>query len=119
MPEGPPAAWLVAVLGLYVLASPFIFGLTGAYQIVLIITGIVVAALATYRGMQPDENVPLPALPLLVIIGGLVTIGSPFLFGTGINSTVGISLVVAGVVFIIIPAVMINQMINKQHGTEA
>lgn len=115
MPEGPPLAWLVAVLGLWVLVSPFVLGASGTYQIVLIVSGVVVAVLAAYRGMQPDEKVPLPALPLAVIIFGLITIASPFLFGNGVSSTLGITLVISGLVFIVVPAVMINQMINKQH----
>lgn len=117
MPDGPPAAWIVTVLGLWVLVSPFVFGITGTYQLVLIISGIVVAVLAAYRGMQPDEKVPLPALPVAVIAFGIITIASPFLFGDGVSTTLGITLVVSGLVFIIIPAVMINQMINKQHAT--
>lgn len=117
MPEGPPAAWIVVILGLWVLVSPFVFGITGTYQIVLVVSGIVVAVLAAYRGLQPDEKVPLPALPLAVIIFGIITIASPFLFGDGVGSTLGITLVVSGLVFIVIPLVMINQMINKQHGT--
>lgn len=119
MPEGPPAAWLVALLGLWVLVSPFVFGATGTYQLVLIVSGIVVALLAAYRGMQPDEKVPLPALPLAVIIFGIITVASPFLFGDGISSIFGITLVISGLVFVVIPLVMINQMINKQHGTTA
>lgn len=119
MPEGPPAAWLVALLGLWVLVSPFVLGASGTYQTVLIVSGIVVAALAAYRGMQPDEKVPLPALPLAVIIFGIITIASPFLFGNGVGSTLGITLVISGVVFIVVPLMMINQMINKQHATSA
>lgn len=119
MPEGPNAAWVVAVLGLYVLVSPFVFldGATGTYGIVLIVSGIVVAALAAYRGLRPDEDVPLPALPLAVIIFGIVTVSSPFLFGDGVSSTLGITLIASGLVFIVIPAVMINQVINEQHAT--
>lgn len=119
MPEGPNAAWVVAVLGLYVLVSPFVFldGATGTYGIVLIVSGIVVAALAAYRGLRPDEDVPLPALPLAVIIFGIVTVASPFLFGDGVSSTLGITLIASGLVFIVIPAVMINQVINEQHAT--
>lgn len=119
MPEGPKAAWIVAVLGLYVLVSPFVFldSATGTYGIVLIVSGIVVAALAAYRGLRPDEDVPLPGLPLAVIIFGIVTIASPFLLGEGVSSTLGITLVVSGIVFIVIPAVMINQVINEQHST--
>jgi len=119
MPDGPPAAWIVVVLGLWVLVSPFVFldSPTGTYGIVLIVSGIVVAVLGAYRGMQPDENVPLPALPLAVIIFGIVTIASPFVWGNGVNSTHGITLVVSGLVFIVIPAVMINQMIQEQKAT--
>lgn len=119
MPEGPNAAWVVAVLGLYVLVSPFVFldGATGTYGIVLIVSGIVVAALAAYSGLRPDEDVPLPALPLAVIIFGIVTVASPFLFGDGVSSTLGITLIASGLVFIVIPAVMINQVINEQHAT--
>lgn len=117
MPDGPPAAWIVTILGLWVLASPFVLGASGLYQTILIASGIVVAVLATYRGLQPDEKVPLPALPLAVIIFGIITIASPFFFGNGVNDTLGISLVVSGLVFIVIPAVMINQMINEQHAS--
>lgn len=119
MPEGPNAAWVVAVLGLYVLVSPFVFldGAMGTYGIVLIVSGIVVAALAAYSGLRPDEDVPLPALPLAVIIFGIVTVASPFLFGDGVSSTLGITLIASGLVFIVIPAVMINQVINEQHAT--
>lgn len=105
----------MAVLGLWVLVSPFAFGVTGVFQIVLVVSGIVVAVLAAYRGMQPDEKVPLPALPLAVIVFGLVTLASPFLFGNGITDTHGITLVVSGLVFVVIPAVMINQMIDEQY----
>lgn len=115
MPDGPPAAWIDAVLGLWVLVSPFVLGASGTYQVVLIVSGSIVAVLATYRGMQPDEKVPLPALPLAVIVFGIVTAASPFLFAAGISSTLGITLVVSGVVFVVIPLVMINQMIDEQH----
>lgn len=117
MPDGPPAAWIVAILGLWVLASPFVLGASGVYQIVLIVSGVIVTILAAYRGLQPDEKVPLPALPLAVIIFGIITIASPFFFGNGVSDTLGISLVVSGLVFVLIPAVMINQMINKQHAS--
>lgn len=117
MPDGPPAAWLVAVLGLWVLVAPFVFGLTGTYRIVLVVSGVIVAVLAAYRGVQPDEKVPLPALPLAVVLFGLVTIASPFVFGSGVGGILGLSLVVSGIVFVVIPAVMINQMINEQHAT--
>lgn len=115
MPEGPPAAWIVTVLGLWVLASPFVLSASGTYQIVLIISGLVVAALGAYRGLQPDEKVPVPALPIVVNVFGIITIGSPFLFGNGLSDILGISLIIAGVVFIVIPAIMINQKINEQH----
>jgi len=119
MPDGPPAAWVVVVLGLWVLVSPFVFGVGGTYQIVLLVSGIVVAVLGAYRGMQPDENVPLPALPLVVIIFGIVTIASPFLFGNGVSGTLGITLVISGLVFVVIPVVMIKQMIDEQKATPA
>lgn len=115
MPDGPPAAWIVAVLGLWVLASPFVLGASGTYQLVLVVSGIVVAILAAWRGLQPDERIPLPALPLAVMVFGIVTIASPFLFGEGLSSTLGITLVISGLVFVVIPLVMINQMIDKQH----
>lgn len=120
MPDGPPAAWIVVLLGLWVLVSPVVLltSATGTYGIVLIVSGLVVAVLAAYRGLNTDEEVPLPALPLAVIAFGIVTIASPFLFGSGLN-THGITLVVAGIVFIVIPAVMINQMINEQHAAAA
>lgn len=117
MPDGPPAAWIVAILGLWVLVSPFVLGASGTFQIVLVVSGIVVAVLAAYRGMKPDEDVPMPALPLAVIVFGLITVASPFVFGDGVSSTLGITLVISGLVFIVIPAVMINQMINEQHAT--
>lgn len=112
-------AWVVSLVGLYVIASPFIFGLTGTYQISLVASGIIVAILAAYRGWQPDEKVPLPALPVAVLILGVWTILSTFLFGNGVSDTAGITLVIAGLIFIVVPAVMVNQMINKQHATEA
>jgi peptidoglycan/LPS O-acetylase OafA/YrhL len=117
MPDGPNAAWIVAVLGLYVLVSPFVFleNATGTYGIVLVVLGLLVAALAAFRGLKTDEEVPLPALPLAMIILGIITIASPFLFGDGVSGTHGATLVVSGLVFIVIPAVMINQMINEQH----
>lgn len=117
MPDGPPAAWIVALLGLWVLAAPFVLGASGTYRAVLIVSGIVVALLAAYRGLQPDENVPLPALPLAVIVFGIVTVASPFLFGNGVSDVLGITLVVSGLVFVAIPAMMINRMINEQHAT--
>ena len=117
MPDGPPAAWIVVVLGLWVLVSPFVFGVSGGVQTALVITGVVVAALAAWRAVQPDEKVPLPALPLAVIIFGIVTIASPFVWGNGVSSTHGITLVISGLVFIVIPAVMINQMIQEQKAT--
>ena len=119
MPEGPPLAWLVAVLGLYVVAAPFVFGLAGTYQTSLIVAGVIVAVLGAWRGWQPDEKIPLPFLPLAVILVGLYTIASPFLFGDGAGSTVGITLVIAGLVFVVVPAMMINQMINEQQGAPA
>lgn len=120
MPDGPPAAWIVVLLGLWILVSPFVLldSATGTFGIVLIVSGLVVAVLAAYRGMKPDEAVPLPALPLAVIAFGIVTIASPFLFGSGLD-THGITLLISGIVFIAIPAVMINQMINEQHATSA
>lgn len=105
------------MLGLWVLVAPFVFGVTGTYQVVLIVSGIIVAVLAAYRGLKADEAVPLPALPLAVILFGLVTIASPFVFGDGIGGTLGITLVISGVVFVVVPAVMINQMIDEQHAT--
>jgi hypothetical protein len=119
MPEGPPLAWLVAVLGLYVLVAPFVFGFAGTYQTSLIVAGLIVAVLAAWRGWQPDEKIPLPFLPLAVILLGLYTIAAPFLFGNGVSDTAGITLVISGLVFIGIPAMMINQMINKQQGAVA
>lgn len=120
MPDGPPAAWIVVLLGLWVLGSPFVLldSPTGTYGIVLIVSGLIVAVLAAYRGLNTDEAVPLPALPLAVIAFGIVTIASPFLFGSGLD-THGLTLVVSGIVFVVIPAVMINQMINEQHATSA
>jgi len=117
MPDGPPAAWLVAVLGLWVLASPFVFGVGGTFTTVLVVSGIVVAALGAFRGMKTDDEVPLPALPLAVIVFGLVTIGSPFLFAQNALGIHGITLIVSGVVFLVIPAVMINQVIKEEHAT--
>lgn len=115
MPDGPPAAWLVALLGLWVLVSPFALGASGTYQIVLVVVGLLVAVLGAYRGLKPDEDVPLPALPLAVIVLGIVTIASPFLFGDGVGGILGITLVISGLVFIVIPAVMINRVINEEH----
>lgn len=112
-------AWLVAVLGLYVLVAPFVFGLSGTYQTSLIVVGLIVAVLAAWRGWAPDEKIPLPFLPLAVILLGIYTIAAPFLFGSGVGDTVGITLVVSGLVFIVIPAMMINQMINQQQGSPA
>lgn len=119
MPEGPPLAWLVAVLGLYVLVAPFAFGLTGTYQTSLIVVGVIVAVLGAWRAWQPDEKVPLPFLPLAVIVLGLFTIAAPFLFGNGVGDTAGITLVVAGLVFVVLPAMMVNRMINEQQGSPA
>lgn len=113
-------AWLVTPVGLYVLAVPFIFGSVaagGTYGTSLIVAGLIVAVLAAYRAWQPDEKVPLPLLPLVVILLGLYSIAAPFLFGGGVGDTVGITLVIAGLVFIVLPAMMINQYINKQQGT--
>lgn len=112
-------AWVVAALGAWVLISPFAFGVTGTYQLSLIVTGLVVTILAAYRGLMPDEKVPLPLLPLAVIVFGLWSIASPFVVGDGLGSILGITLVISGVVFIVVPAVMINQMIDEQTGTEA
>ena len=120
--EGPPLAWLVALVGLYVLVTPFVFasvGVGGTYGTSLIVAGIVVAVLAAYRAWQPDEKVPLPLLPLVVILLGIYSVAAPFLFGAGVGDTVGITLVVAGLVFIVLPAMMINQYINAQQGTPA
>lgn len=119
MPDGPPLAWLVAVLGLYVLVAPFVFGFAGTYQTSLIVAGVIVAVLAAWRGWQPDEKVPLPFLPLAVIILGLYTIAAPFLFGNGVGDIAGITLVISGLVFIVVPAMMVNQMINEQQGSPA
>lgn len=107
----------MAVLGLWVLVSPFVFGVGGTFTIVLAVSGIVVAALGAFRGMKTDDEVPLPALPLAVIVFGLVTIGSPFLFAQNALGIHGITLIVSGVVFIVIPAVMINQVIKEEHAT--
>lgn len=112
-------AWVVAVLGAWVLISPFVFGVTGTYQLSLIVTGLVVGILAAYRGMMPDEKVPLPFLPLAVVIFGFWSIASPFVLGDGFGSILGITLVISGLVFIAVPAVMINRMINEQTGSEA
>lgn len=120
--EGPPLAWLVALVGLYVLVTPFVFGsiaVGGTYGTSLIVAGAIVAVLAAYRAWQPDERVPLPLLPLAVIVLGLYSIAAPFLFGSGVGDTVGITLVVAGLVFIVLPAMMINQYINRQQGAPA
>jgi 2'-5' RNA ligase len=57
--------------------------------------------------MQSDEKVPLLALPLAVIVLGIVTIGSSFLFGDGAGSALGIWLIVSGQVFVVVPVVMI------------
>lgn len=115
-------AWLVALVGLYVLVTPFVFGsiaVGGTYGTSLIVAGAIVAVLGAYRAWQPDEKVPLPLLPLVVIILGIYSIAAPFLFGGGVGDTVGITLVVAGLVFIVLPAMMINQYINRQQGAPA
>lgn len=113
-------AWVVAVIGLYVAAAPFVFaGVSGTYQTSLIVAGLIVAVLAAWRGWQPDEKVPLPMLPLAVAILGIYTIAAPFIFGSGVGDTLGITLVVAGLVFIVVPAMMVNQMINEQQGQAA
>lgn len=112
-------AWLVAVLGLYVLVAPFVFGFTGTYQTSLIVVGVVVAVLGAWRGWQPDEKIPLPFLPLAVILLGLYTIAAPFLFGNGVGDLAGITLVVSGLVFVVVPAMMINQMVDQQQGSPA
>lgn len=112
-------AWPVAVIGLYVLVSPFVFGIIGTYQTTLIVAGAIVAVLAAYRGLMPDERVPLPFLPMAVILLGLWTIVSPFLFGAGVSDVHGITMIVAGVIFVAVPAMMINKMINEQSKAQA
>lgn len=109
-------AWIISVLGLWVLVSPFVFGITGTYQLSLIVTGVVVAVLAAWRATQPDDRVPLPFLPLVVILFGLWSIASPFLLGSGFDVH-GITLVISGIIFVVMPAMMINQMINEQTQT--
>lgn len=111
--SGEPKAWIITVLGLWVLASPFVLGITGTYRISLIATGAIVAVLATWRAVQPDDKVPLPMLPMAVIILGLWTLASPFLLGSGLD-THGITMIVSGIVFIVMPAMMINQMISEE-----
>lgn len=105
-------AWIIAVLGLWVLVSPFVFGISGSYRTSLLVTGVVVAVLAAWRAVQPDEKVPLPFLPAVVILFGLWTIASPFLLGSGFDVH-GITIIVSGVVFVAMPAMMINKMINE------
>jgi hypothetical protein len=111
--SGEPKAWIIVVLGLWVLASPFVFGVAGGYRTSLVVTGVVVAVLAAWRAVQPDAKVPLPFLPLVVILFGLYTIGSPFLFGGGFDVH-GITLIVSGIVFVVMPAMMINRMLNDE-----
>lgn len=115
MPDGPPAAWIVVVFGLWVLVSPFVFGVTGTYMGILVVAGALVAILAAYRGMNTDENVPLPALPIAVFILGIVTLGSPLVFADSLTSIHSATLYVSGIIFIVIPAMMVNKAINKQQ----
>jgi hypothetical protein len=96
-----------------VLVTPFVFGITGGYQTSLVATGVVVAVLAAWRAVQPDSRVPLPFFPLVVILFGLYTIGSPLLFGSGLDSH-GITLALSGVVFVVMPAMMLDQMLDEQ-----
>jgi hypothetical protein len=95
---GEPVAWIVAALGLWVLVSPFVFGIAGGYRTSLVVVGVLVAVLAGWRAAQPDERVPLP-----------------FLFGDGLDVH-GITLVVSGVVFVVVPAMMINRMLDEEAG---
>lgn len=57
--------------------------------------------LGARRGWQPDEELPLPFLPRAVILLGHYTIAAPFSSGSGAGSTAAISLVVAGLVFVV------------------
>lgn len=107
MPDGPPMAWIVTILGLWVAASPFVLGASGTYLGVLVVSGLIVAVLAAYRAMNPDEKVPLPALPLVIVFFGIVTVASPYIFGDGLSSTLGQSLVFSGAVFIVLPLLMV------------
>lgn len=111
--SGEPKAWIISALGVWVLVSPFVFGIAGGYRTSLVVTGVVVAILAGWRAVQPDARVPLPFLPLVVILFGLYTIASPFLFGSGLDVH-GITLVISGIVFVVMPAMMINRMLNEE-----
>lgn len=120
MPDGPPLAWLVAVLGLYAVAAPFAFGVASTtYLASLVVTGAIVTVLAAYRGMKTDEEVPLPALPAVVGILGLWLIANPYVFGEGTDSTLGLTLVVAGIVVTVIPIGMIVQVMKEKKATAA
>lgn len=97
-------SWHLSILGLYVVVAPFVFGFSGVYRWSLIAAGILIAVLAAWRSWQPDERVPQPYLPGAVVILGLYTLVSPFIFGNGLGDIAGISLVILGALFAIFPA---------------
>ncbi|MFB6217634.1 MAG: SPW repeat protein [Halobacteriaceae archaeon] len=120
MPDGPPPAWLVALLGVWTVISPFVLGATSTtHTASLVVAGILVAALAAYRGMYADEDVPLPALPVAIVVLGLWLIADPFVLGDGTGSTLGLVTVVVGVIVALIPAVMIVQLLREESEGEA
>lgn len=109
--EGPKPALLVAVAGLAAAAAPTALGATGNYQIIPAVAGVLIAVLAVFRAVKPDEEVPLPALPAAVIVLGLATLASPFLLGSGLDTT-GIVLVVAGLISVALPVKMIYEKMS-------
>lgn len=102
--EVMPLSWHVALLGLYVVVVPFVFGFSGVYRLSLVTAGVGIAGLAGWRSWQPDEWVPQPFVPLAVVGLGVYTIVAPFAFGNGVNDVAGISLVGLGLVFVVFPA---------------
>lgn len=110
-------SWHLSILGLYVVVVPFVFGFAGVYRWSLIAAGILIAVLAAWRSWQPDENVPQPYLPGAVVILGLYTIMSPFIFGNGLADFAGISLVVLGALFAIFPAPETLRTLNKSRNS--
>ncbi|MCL5962719.1 MAG: SPW repeat protein [Chloroflexi bacterium] len=95
--------WINVVAGLYLIASPFIYGITDTtHTLISIVLGIVVliVALVTWYGQYMLRNKGYVWLSWINVVLGLWTIAMPFVFGFTTGTM--ISYVIAGIVIFVV-----------------
>lgn len=84
MPTADNLKWLggiAAVVGLWVIATPFVWGLGGRFLWLTVILGVVIAVLSGYTAyLATTEGRVRRSIAYLAAIGGLVVIVSPYAF---------------------------------------